>query len=256
MPHKKAKSSICRQERSKKSRTHTGSRRGRSILGASPPKSFAGAINAAQVRADFPAKRKLAGKDVGEDGPTKKTKRRKDSEKGDTRIRPGETLAHFNKRPLVRSAVQSSLATVRAQHKKAASASDLTASTSASNSTNLTTPKLIPNPAQIQITDARRLGCPRINLNRQARLPPQRIRATDLLAPPELRKLKPNPNAKTTNIDTHTKPSILSPAQALQMAAAREAVVAHYRALKAARRGADWDGGERGDGGGRGGRGR
>ncbi|KAF8209610.1 hypothetical protein K438DRAFT_1513974, partial [Mycena galopus ATCC 62051] len=83
------------------------------------PKSFTRAIAAAQVRADLRAKRKLAGED-GQDGPTKKTKRRKvDNEKGDTRIRPRETLVHFNKRietdmrPLVRSAVQSSLATVR-----------------------------------------------------------------------------------------------------------------------------------------------
>jgi hypothetical protein len=55
-------------------------------------------INAAQVRADFRAKRKLRGAD-GEDGEDgqKQGKRRKIDGGRDTQIRPEETLAHCNK---------------------------------------------------------------------------------------------------------------------------------------------------------------
>ncbi|KAF8209613.1 hypothetical protein K438DRAFT_1572079 [Mycena galopus ATCC 62051] len=276
MPHKKAKRSIREQERSKKGTDLAPTPiRGGDALSSEPlPKSFTRAINAAQVRADFRAKRKLAGEDDGEDGPTKKKRRKGDNEKakGDTRIRPGETLAHFNKRietdmrPLVRSAVQSSLATVRAQHKKGASASDPTTSTSTSSApgSNSTASKAnsksgakskssnsnlapddidAPAPASIDKHASR----PKEFAPRTSSSAPRRL--NDIAqAPPELRKLKPNSTAKTANTGTHAKSSILSPAQALQMAAAREAAVAHYRALKAARRGADWNGGERGGG--------
>ncbi|KAJ7307678.1 hypothetical protein DFH08DRAFT_1088630 [Mycena albidolilacea] len=77
------------------------------------PKAFACTMNAAQVRADFRGKRKLRGEDgdgVGGDGQKKGkrediagagegrlTARGKIDGAGDTQIRPGETLAHFNK---------------------------------------------------------------------------------------------------------------------------------------------------------------
>jgi hypothetical protein len=56
-------------------------------------------INAAQVRADFRAKRKLRGEDGedGEDGQKRGKRRKIDGGGRDTQIRPGETLAHFNK---------------------------------------------------------------------------------------------------------------------------------------------------------------
>ncbi|KAJ7237038.1 hypothetical protein B0H12DRAFT_1139632 [Mycena haematopus] len=99
MPHKRAKRSIREQERSKKG-SDLAPIRGTDALSSEPlPKSFARAINAVQVRADFRAKRKLLedGGD-GEDGAPKKVKRRKlENALADTHIRPGETLAHFNK---------------------------------------------------------------------------------------------------------------------------------------------------------------
>jgi hypothetical protein len=71
--------------------------RSKDALSSEPlPKSFARAINAAQVRADFRAKRKL-GEGEGEDGPKKAKRRKVESGVGEAKIRPGETLAHFNK---------------------------------------------------------------------------------------------------------------------------------------------------------------
>ncbi|KAJ7908401.1 hypothetical protein B0H13DRAFT_1878755 [Mycena leptocephala] len=72
MPHKRAKRSIREQDRSQKG-TDLAPNRSKDALSAEPlPKSFARAINAAQVRADFRAKRKL-GEGEGEDGPKRRS---------------------------------------------------------------------------------------------------------------------------------------------------------------------------------------
>ncbi|KAJ7806604.1 hypothetical protein B0H14DRAFT_3882322 [Mycena olivaceomarginata] len=122
------------------------------------PKAFARMRNAAQVRADFRSKRKPHGED-GDREEGNGQKKGKIDGTGDTQIRPEETLAHFNKcvgfpfpfyaspfrvrdeskrcAPLVRSAIQSSLVTVRAQDKKGAAATELASSAAPTNSKTL-----------------------------------------------------------------------------------------------------------------------
>ncbi|KAJ7923096.1 hypothetical protein B0H13DRAFT_1707238 [Mycena leptocephala] len=262
MPHKRAKRSIREQDRSQKG-TDLAPNRSKDALSSEPlPKSFARAINAAQVRADFRAKRKL-GKGEGEDGPKKAKRRKVEGSVGEAKIRPGETLAHFNKRietdmrPLVRSAVQSSLATVRAERKK--SSSDPTASSTPSKtakstkSSASTAPKSTSNSkSKPQFQDDDDAPAP---VDKHASRPKEFARTSSAaprrlndiaLAPPELSAHTRKAAPKTTSSKSS---SVLSPAQQLQMAAAREAAVAHYRKLKAARRAAGGgDGGERGGG--------
>ncbi|KAF7365771.1 hypothetical protein MVEN_00451100 [Mycena venus] len=270
MPHKKAKRSVREQERSKKGTDLAPTRGGGDALSSEPlPKSFQRAINAAQVRADYHAKRKMREEDgEGEDGP-KKAKRRKVEGAGvETKIRPGETLAHFNKRietdmrPLVRSAVQSSLATVRAVRKNGALASASTSAPSASSKDPKSTAppsnsnsKSKPTPVPPAPTPVDKHASRPKEFARTSTAAPRRL--NDIAqAPPELSALARKASATTQKSkSSSTKAaSVLSPAQALQMAAAREAAVAHYRELKAAKRraaGGGWgDGadGERGGG--------
>ncbi|KAJ6616336.1 hypothetical protein B0H10DRAFT_1799678 [Mycena sp. CBHHK59/15] len=263
MPHKRAKRSIREQQRSQKGADLAPSR-GDALSSEPLPKGLARALNAVQVRADFRAKRKQAG--GGEDGGAPRKKRRKvdgdGGEKGEAqRILPGETLAHFNKRvetnmrPLVRSAVQSSLATTRAAARKPTAAattkstpdptkSKSTSKSAAKSNVKLTAPEPPPDkhatrPKEFAHTSS---AAPR-RLNDIALAPPD-------LSAPTRRAASNSTSSKTSAGGTpgaSTKASILSPAQRLHMAAARDAAVAHYRALKAARR-AEWDGGERGAG--------
>ncbi|KAK7001739.1 hypothetical protein R3P38DRAFT_3216006 [Favolaschia claudopus] len=213
-------------------------------------------------------KRKLRdeGRDAAEGGqqgqPKKKRRKSEGGAEPMQKIRPGETLAHFNKRietdmrPLVRTAVQSSLATVRAEHKKSKntmpSASTGTPShpppskgkpkpkhTDDNDDPHPPHDKHATRPKEFQHTST---AAPR-RLNDIAQAPP------DLSALARKAKLKskdPNMGDKTK---TKSSSSILSPAQQLQMAAAREAAVARYREMKAARRAARGAaGGERGGG--------
>ncbi|KAJ7659815.1 hypothetical protein DFH06DRAFT_1194840 [Mycena polygramma] len=261
MPHKKAKRSIRDQQRSQKGTDLAPTRSaGGDALSSEPlPKSFMRAINATQVRADFHAKRKLQGED-GEDGGQKKAKRRKVEGGVDAKIRPGETLAHFNKRietdmrPLVRSAVQSSLATLRAHKKPAADSTPASASAAKTTPPSKSTPAN-PNPKSKSTTDDAEAPAP---VDKHASRPKEFARTSSAaprrlndiaLAPPTL-SLGRKPAANTpAKVGKHTKSSVLSPAQQLQMAAAREAAVTRYRELKAARRAAGGaDGGERGGG--------
>ncbi|KAK6992578.1 hypothetical protein R3P38DRAFT_3225769 [Favolaschia claudopus] len=243
MPHKRAKRSVRDQERSKKGNDLAPSR-GADALSSEPlPKSFLRAINAAQVRADFrEKKRKLRdeGRDGVEGGDQPKKKRRKSEGGAETmqKIRPGETLAHFNKRietdmrPLVRTAVQSSLATVRAEHNKSKSKTATTPSTSAPTTSQ-------PPTRQGETQTQNSLTPP----------PPPPRRLNDIAqAPPDLSALARKAKSKDPNGSKAKGKSILSPAQQLQMAAAREAAVARYREMKAARRAAGGADGERGGG--------
>ncbi|KAJ7123947.1 hypothetical protein C8R43DRAFT_39338 [Mycena crocata] len=252
------------------------------------PKSFARAMNAATVRAEFRAKRKLRGEDgdrYGEagdgDGPKKKGAKRRKLEGGEAQIRPGETLAHFNKRvetdmrPLVRTAVQASLATTRAERKKSESdpkskstpgkgaSSEATTSTK-SNSTSTkasskTTGKTKSTRTQEGDEDEepvdKHAGRPK-EFARTSSAAPRRL--NDIaLAPPDLTSSAMARRAAktaggTAKNGTSTKhsnktTSVLTPAQQVQMEAAREAAVARYREMKAAKRAAG--GGGWGDGG-------
>ncbi|KAK7050609.1 hypothetical protein R3P38DRAFT_3387495 [Favolaschia claudopus] len=267
MPHKRAKRSVREQERSKKGNDLAPSR-GADALSSEPlPKSFLRAINAAQVRAEFrEKKRKLRdeGRDAVEGGGDQPKKKRRKSEGGAEtiqRIRPGETLAHFNKRietdmrPLVRTAVQSSLATVRAEHNKSKSKSKAaTTTTTPSTSTPTPTtsqPSLPKGKPKTQPDDPpphdKHASRPKEFAHTSTAAP---RRLNDIAqAPPDLSALARKAKSKDPNGSKAKEKSILSPAQQLQMAAAREAAVARYREMKAARRaGGGAAGGERGGG--------
>ncbi|KAJ7480756.1 hypothetical protein FB451DRAFT_1350845 [Mycena latifolia] len=255
MPHKRAKRSIREQQRSQQG-TDLAPGRGGDALSSEPlPKSFVRAMNAGTVRAEFHAKRKARGdgfEDGGSEGAPKKAKRRK-LEGAEAQIRPGETLAHFNKRvetdmrPLVRSAVQASLATTRAERKKADSTPSKPTKSPAAVTSN---PKSKPKPALKSDEDEpapidKHASRPK-EFARTSTAAPRRL--NDIaLAPPDLSAMSRKAASKTNKGASNPtgKTSVLSPAQQLQMAAAREAAIGHYRALKAARRLAGGgDGGE------------
>ncbi|KAJ7491432.1 hypothetical protein B0H11DRAFT_2399940 [Mycena galericulata] len=299
MPHKRAKRSIREEQRSQKGADlapRSGGGGGDPLSNEPLPKSFLRALNAEQVRADFRAKRKRqrddgdsnreyegGGKEkrrkLGGEGEGKNGNGKAEGKNGnrETKIRPGETLAHFNKRiesdmrPLVRSAVQASLATTRAERKKALSSTASAASTStptpsASSSANA---KSKPHQKHTDADDASQMQMPE---DKHAHRPKEFARTSSAaprrlndiaLAPPDLSAMARRANAKNTNTtntmngagaagkgkDGKKAPStkassILSPAQALQMAAAREDAVRRYREMKAAR----WAAGGGGDG--------
>ncbi|KAJ7611968.1 hypothetical protein DFH06DRAFT_1484980 [Mycena polygramma] len=259
MPHKKAKRSIRDQQRSQKGTDLAPTRNaGGDALSSEPlPKSFMRAINATQVRADFHAKRKLQGED-GEDGEQKKAKRRKVEGGVDAKIRPGETLAHFNKRietdmrPLVRSAVQSSLATLRAHKKPAVDSTPRLCIHTKTTPQSKTTAN--PKSKSKSTNDDADIPAP---VDKHASRPKEFARTSSAapcrlndiaLAPPilSLGRKSPSSSANTpanTKPGKRTKHSVLSPAQQLQiqMAAAREAAVPERQPIPKAHMASKYD---------------
>ncbi|KAJ7051529.1 hypothetical protein C8F01DRAFT_641175 [Mycena amicta] len=252
MPHKRAKRSVRVAQRSGSnidiapSKTHD-----HDALSSEPlPKSFSRVINAAAVRTEYRAKRKLQeDTTTSVDGQT--AKRRKtgngageEDVKG-TRIRPGESLAHFNKRiegdmrPVVRSAIQSSRATIRAQKKqtkpvddgkaarkgKADDDDDDDARKKSTTKSTPTQPSSTDKPMEFQRTSS---ATPR-RLNDIAQAPP------DLSA--LVRKAQQKPSGAKVGVAKEKAKQVLSPAQQLQLAQAREDAIRRYRELKAARSG-------------------
>ncbi|TFY66919.1 hypothetical protein EVG20_g4174 [Dentipellis fragilis] len=123
MPHKRAKRSLREQRLNEKGRDLAAP--STSLANEGIPKSASRILNAAKIRDDF-KKRKVQGDDQA--GPAKKRRRPSTDIEGVTKaktkgkqiaIKPGETLAHFNRRveedmrPLVRSAVQTASAVER-----------------------------------------------------------------------------------------------------------------------------------------------
>ncbi|KAJ7220990.1 hypothetical protein C8J57DRAFT_1393519 [Mycena rebaudengoi] len=278
MPHKKAKRSIREQQRSAQGADLAPSNRGGGdALSNEPlPKSFVRALGAAQVRAEYHAKkkRKLPGDGDDDDlGGQKAKKKRRVDGGGDptsTRILPGETLAHFNKRvetnmrPLVRSAVQSSLATERAQRKKPnttaaqppANAKTNANSKSSSAPPNSKSKSKLPVDAEEDAPPQDKHASRPKEFARTSSSTPRRLNDV-AMAPPDLsastrRAVAQLGQKSKSGEGKSSKASILSPAQRLHMEAERAGVIARYRALKVARRaaaGGGWvDGGERGGG--------
>ncbi|KAJ7806591.1 hypothetical protein B0H14DRAFT_3767680 [Mycena olivaceomarginata] len=232
-------------------RTHPGTPLGRPLHGTVPQ-----GLRADDKRRAGARRRGKGGEDGDEDG-QKKGKRRKIGASGrDTQIHPGETLTRFNKRieadvrPLVRSAVHSSLATARAQHKKGAAPAEPTSSAAPTNSQTL---KSAPASKSESTPAFKTTSTP----DAQAAPPPiDKYASTrkNSRAPPELfafgRKKSGNPTSSSNHQTPPGKASVLSPVQQLAMSAAREVAGRRYRALKASRRTAGGgDGGERGGGG-------
>ncbi|KAJ7237039.1 hypothetical protein B0H12DRAFT_121502 [Mycena haematopus] len=149
-------------------------------------------------------------------------------------------------RPLVRSAVQSSLASVRAEHKKGSSISKNSKPPISTAPKSKHAPAPAPPPAPIDKHASR----PKEFAPRTSSAAPRRL--NDIAqAPPVLTFKSASSSANSKTKMMWKASSVVSPAQQLQMAAAREAAVRHYRELKAVQRaGASWgaDGGERGGG--------
>ncbi|KAJ7616667.1 hypothetical protein FB45DRAFT_801440 [Roridomyces roridus] len=241
MPHKRAKRSVRDQQRSQNGTDLAPGRGAQTQDDEALPKSFLRALNADKVRTEFRAKRKL--RDEGGDGDGKKaSKRRKVESVADAKIRPGETLGHFNKRieadmrPLVRDAVQSSRATQRAAKKDKSSTSSNKPSIPSSEPTPTSKKPAKPPSSSTPPVD-KHAHRPKEFLNTSTSAP---RRLNDIaMAPPDLsnsgfaRKASSakNGSGKKTKAD-----ALLSPAQALQMAKAREEAVARYRELKEKRR--------------------
>ncbi|KAJ7674135.1 hypothetical protein B0H17DRAFT_946946 [Mycena rosella] len=269
MPHKRAKRSIREQQRSQKGSDLAPGRGGDALSSEPLPKSFVRAMNAGTVRAEFRAKRKLRGDgwedgDGPREGAPKKAKRRK-LEGAEAQIRPGETLAHFNKRvetdmrPLVRTAMQTSLATTRAERKKTEKPSMKPPAAPAAPTADSKSKPTKPNSKQPKDEDDddddepadKHAGRPK-EFARTSSAAPRRL--NDIaLAPPDLSAMARKAAAaakRSSGGKATSKTSVLSPAQQLQMAAARDAAIGRYRELKAARRlaGGGGDGGERGGG--------
>ncbi|KAJ7624448.1 hypothetical protein FB45DRAFT_796407 [Roridomyces roridus] len=236
MPHKRAKRSVRDQQRSQNG-TDLAPGRGTHTQDDEPlPKSFLRALNADKVQAEFRAKRKLryeggAGDESGE----KVSKRRKVDSVADAKIRRGETLAHFNKRieadmrPLFREAVQASRATQRAVKKKKCP------KTSSGPVTTSRKPTKQPSASNPPVD--RHAHRPKEFLHISASAP---RRLNDIaIAPPNLSSSVLARKASDAQKGSGKKAkaeTLLSPAQALQMAKAREEAVARYRELKEKRR--------------------
>ncbi|KAF5345673.1 hypothetical protein D9758_013067 [Tetrapyrgos nigripes] len=138
MPHKRAKRSVREHLRSqtgtdlpppKSSIVKKGSKG--DIANEAIPKSLARVLNAAKVREDFKEKKRKNGFDEDDEQGGGGKRRKVNGKEGKTKDRngvsgilPGESLQHYNKRveasmrPLVRSAVQTSLAVSRNADKK------------------------------------------------------------------------------------------------------------------------------------------
>jgi len=175
-------------------------------------------------------------------------------------VRRIESVMH----PLVRSAVHSSIAVVRAVRKMGTGTSDASipfASASPRTKNPTLCPYLLPRnpnplgPNSAPVSTGRHVSRPK-EFARTSTAAPRRL--NDIAqAPPELSSFARRPSSSLTltrpgkAAPKSTKASsVLSPAEQLQMATTHEAAVAHYRELKAVRRaagaGAGADGGERG----------
>ncbi|KAL0563559.1 hypothetical protein V5O48_018507 [Marasmius crinis-equi] len=132
MPHKRAKRSVREKERAERGHDLAPTKSHHALKEEAIPKSAARVLNAMKIREDF-RKRKREAEEGGEggDGGGKRRKKGKDAkgekekEKGAVGgILPGESLEHYNKRvettmrPLVRSAVKTSLAVTRGAQKQ------------------------------------------------------------------------------------------------------------------------------------------
>jgi len=240
MPHKRAKRTTREQLRSERGSDLAPVKQ--SLSTESIPKSVSRILNAAQIRQDF-KKRKL--EDIGEERNSGKRRKVADgsssqSKKVKVKIQPGESLQHFNKRveddmrPLVKSAMQSSLSVVRNARKAETEAKAKEKELPKSMKPKSSKSKRSPSPSSPQsTTKILHIDRPK-EFKTTSSSAPRRL--NDIAqAPPEFKQL-PRGAVKKPSEGADTAGGVISMAQKLMMEQEREKAILRYRQLKASRR--------------------
>ncbi|KAG2128692.1 hypothetical protein DEU56DRAFT_504192 [Suillus clintonianus] len=259
MPHKRAKRAVREREKSLKGVNlppkHLGNE-------DTVPKSVSRILNAEKIRHEFREKKRKIDEPNGDGSP--QPKRRRPTSDVNSRkeemlkIKPGETIAHFNKRvessmmPLIRTAMQQSSAQVRRVQKheieqgvaKSAPAQVKTIIKKASradvsNSLTPTSTNTPPSHADVaNISPLTSTNTPQ----RQPRDKPKEFRVSSTSAPRRLNDIAQEPprfgklprGAQSGKDSSKEKVAgILSMAQKAMMEEERENVIKRYRELKA-----------------------
>ncbi|TFY80570.1 hypothetical protein EWM64_g3438 [Hericium alpestre] len=230
MPHKRAKRSLREQNLQAKGKDLAPSS---SLSHEGIPKSVSRILNAAQVRGDYQEKKRKieSGEDVG---PSKKRRKQGAGAKGkgetDITIKPGESLAHFNRRveedmrPLVRTAVQSAAAVERQARKDKKKESAAKPQAKDDKRKKSETPEASPPPDKHHDRPK--------EFAKAATSAPRRL--NDIaMAPPDLKKLPRGAKKIKEDGGTYPKGSgVLSMAQKAMMEVERERIIKRYRELK------------------------
>ncbi|KAF9499505.1 hypothetical protein BDN71DRAFT_1441615 [Pleurotus eryngii] len=236
MPHKKAKRSIRERERSEKGSNLAPAQQ--SLATEALPKSLTRVLNASQIREDWHAKKRKNGEEDGR-GTVKRNKTEKGAKgKTELSIMPGESIQHFNKRvednmrPLVKTAMQSSNATLRKARKELPSKKKCKNKTSTDPESDQDEPHA-PAPSS-QKHDRNDPPKEFATLSSSA---PRRL--NDIAqAPPELKAFPRAAAMRAKNGDSKRPKmadNILSMAQKAMMEEEREKAIKRYRELKASR---------------------
>ncbi|KAJ3886339.1 hypothetical protein GG344DRAFT_57654 [Lentinula edodes] len=233
MPHKRAKRSVREQQRSQKSLDLAPSHL--SISQEPIPKSLARALNAAKLREEW-RKRKTEDREEEKTGADRKKRKLNGKEQNKiSKILPGESLQHYNKRvendmrPLVKNAVHLSKIAVRDARRQ-----ELTAKAAKK------APKLKPD-----VRD--HLDEPANELTSKVSSRPTEFETLSTSAPRRLNDIAQSPpelsrlprgvsTTKIANAKVDRRDGVLSLAQKAMMEEEREKVIARYRELKAYRR--------------------
>ncbi|KAG7092728.1 hypothetical protein E1B28_009057 [Marasmius oreades] len=235
MPHKRAKRSVREKQRSE--RGHDLPPTKTKQHDEDIPKSAARVFNALKIREEFHKKRKreLEGGGIERDDGSKKKRKKKD-EKGIEKVSgilPGESLQHYNKRvednmrPLVRSAVKTSLATMRgaAKHQRPdqiekGEKKDRNKESQKEELTPISIDKHANKPKEFQILST---SAPR--------------RLNDIVqAPPVMPRLKGAEKIQAKSTGGSTGSAVLSMAQKMMMEQEREKAIKRYREMKSEKR--------------------
>ncbi|KAE9394465.1 hypothetical protein BT96DRAFT_958789 [Gymnopus androsaceus JB14] len=240
MPHKRAKRSVREQQRSAKGADLAPSKQ--SLSNEPIPKSLSRVLNASKIRESYKKRKMEDGETEGKGGAKKRKLSGKESGKA-SGILPGESLQHYNKRveddmrPLVKNAVQSSLAVARSTKKQEISEKAAKKNALASkkkpgteNDSDDDVSHQSPPPQRSKQTER---ATEFQSLSSSA---PRRL--NDIAqAPPELKRLPRGASAaKGSTTSGGKRDGVLSMAQKAMMEQEREKAIAHYRQLKASRR--------------------
>ncbi|KAF9265634.1 hypothetical protein L218DRAFT_859917 [Marasmius fiardii PR-910] len=232
MPHKRAKKSVRDKQRSErghdlppvKTKQHD----------EDIPKSAARVLNALKTRELHKnRKRELEEGGAEDDEGLKKKRRKKDGNEKEkvSGILPGESLQHYNKRvednmrPLVRSAVKTSLATIRGAEKKKRQekekkGKDKKEEDKEEEETPTSIDKHAHKPKEFQ------------SLSTST---PKRL--NDIVqAPPEMPRLKGAEKIQSRSTGESVRSGVLSMAQKVMMEQEREKAIKRYREIKAIKR--------------------
>ncbi|CAL1713824.1 unnamed protein product [Somion occarium] len=242
MPHKRAKRSVR-----EKSRSEAGADLAPEKYALSKeeiPKSLSRVLNAAKIQGEWRQKYKRGSEDVGLDGAPPKKKQKKNpvgsADADNMHIKPGESLAHFNRRVetsmrgTVRAAMQTSSAVARKSRKEEeALAKEKKASTKPAAPTKSSKVKCASDDEGDDEKFAPSKSTRPKDFTLLSTSAPRRL--NDIVqAPPEFKKLPRGAKAKSTTPSSTRglKEGVLSMAQKAMMEEERERVITLYREMK------------------------